>query len=56
MDSIAIDCRKLPNLPALGELVTLWGAGQPVERLAKAAGTISYELLTNVRGRRIYTD
>ena len=56
MDSIAIDCRNLPNPPALGELVTLWGAGQPVERLAKAAGTISYELLTNVRGRRIYTD
>lgn len=56
MDSIAIDCRTLSELPALGELVTLWGPGQPVGRLAKAAGMISYELLTGVRGRRRYTD
>jgi len=56
MDTIAIDCRNLTVEPSLGDLVTLWGADQPVDRLATAAGTISYELLTGVRGRRIYTD
>ena len=56
MDTIAIDCQNLIKPPALGDLVTLWGPDQPVERLAIAAGTISYELLTRVRGRRIYTD
>lgn len=29
---------------------------QPVSRLAQAAGTISYELLTGIAGRRRYTD
>lgn len=56
MDTIAIDCQNLVVMPERGDLVTLWGPDQPVDRLASAAGTISYELLTGVRGRRIYTD
>ncbi len=56
MDSIAIDCRMLDKLPTLGELITLWGPEHPVENLAKAANTISYELLTGIRGKRTYTD
>jgi len=56
MDSIAIDCRSLKVLPALGELITLWGPEHRVEQMAAAAGTISYELMTGIRGRRIYTD
>jgi len=56
MDSIAIDCRGLPKAPALGDQILLWGPDQPVGRLAAAAGTISYELLTGIRGRRVYTD
>ncbi len=60
MDSIAIDCRPLKEnrqrAPRLGDLATLWGPGQPVDRLAESAGTISYELLVGVHGRRSYTD
>ena len=53
MDSIAIDLRGAPDA-RVGDAVTLWGAGQPVERLARAAGTIAYELLTGVRGARTW--
>jgi len=56
MDSIAIDCRPLQVLPTLGELITLWGPELKVEQWAAAAGTISYELFTGIRGRRKYTD
>lgn len=53
MDSIAVDLRGVAGvLP--GEPVTLWGNGQPVERLALSAGTISYELLTGMKGKRVY--
>ncbi len=51
MDSIAVDLRGAPDAAA-GDEVVLWGPGQPVERLASAAGTISYELLTGIRGVR----
>lgn len=51
MDSIAIDLRNAPAA-RIGERITLWGPGEPVERLAAAAGTISYELLTGIRGAR----
>lgn len=51
MDSIAIDLRTVPNAQ-IGQDVMLWGPGQPVERLAEAAGTIAYELLTGIRGER----
>ena len=53
MDSIAIDLRAAPAA-RVGDAATLWGPGQPVERLARAAGTIPYELLTGIRGRRTW--
>ena len=53
MDSIAIDLRAVPDAQ-VGELATVWGDGQPVDALARAAGTISYELLTSIRGSRCY--
>jgi alanine racemase len=36
---------------ALGEAVTLWGPGLPVDAVARAAGTTGYELLTRVAAR-----
>lgn len=36
----------------VGSPVTLWGEGNPVEEVARAAGTISYELLT-ARAERV---
>lgn len=52
MDSIAVDLRGVNA--ATGDMVTLWGQGLPVERLAQAANTISYELLCGIRGHRRY--
>ena len=57
MDSMAIDLRSLNNVPTVvkpGDEVVVWGPDHPVELLAAAAGTISYELLTHVRGNRLY--
>jgi alanine racemase len=61
MDSIAIDLRPAFKGGSgarvgvgVGDRVILWGAKQPVERLAAAAGTIAYELLTSVRGTLRY--
>jgi len=53
MDSIAIDLRTLNNV-AVGDEVIVWGAQHPVELLATAANTISYELMTHIRGRRLF--
>ena len=44
MDMLAIDLSHIENTQ-LGSTVTLWGEGLPVEEIAHAAGTISYELL-----------
>jgi len=35
----------------VGDPVVLWGKGLPIERLAQAANTISYELLCGVTKR-----
>jgi len=56
MDSIAIDLRGLSGKAEIGDKVTIWGPGHSVDRLAAAAGTITYELLTKVQGRRTFTD
>ena len=50
MDMLTVD---LSNMPAanIGSPVTLWGQGLPVEEVAAAAGTISYELLCAVAQR-----
>ncbi len=55
MDSIAIDLRAAPQVRP-GESVELWGEVAPIDALAKAAGTINYELLTSIRGRRTYVN
>lgn len=47
MDMISIDLRGLPPA-AVGDPVTLWGEGLPVDEIAEWAGTISYELLCRV--------
>lgn len=50
MDMLSIDLRGLPHV-SVGDQVVLWGEGLPVEEIAEAAGTISYELLTKVTAR-----
>lgn len=44
MDMLAVDLTPLPSA-GIGSVVTLWGEALPVEEVARAAGTISYELL-----------
>ena len=36
---------------AVGDELTLWGEGLPVEEIAEAAGTISYELTCSITRR-----
>ena len=50
MDMICVDLRNQPDAKA-GDVVTLWGAGMPVEKVAQYTGTISYELLCGVTSR-----
>jgi alanine racemase len=56
MDVIAVDVTGLDV--SLGDQVELFGANRPVDDAAKAAGTISYELLTSIGNRfeRAYLD
>ncbi len=44
MDMLCVDLTGLPGA-GVGSAVVLWGEGLPVEDVAAAAGTISYELL-----------
>ncbi|MGH8372587.1 MAG: alanine racemase [Gammaproteobacteria bacterium] len=50
MDMIAVDLRTVPDA-AVGDPVLVWGAGLPVEQVARAAETIPYELLCGVTQR-----
>jgi alanine racemase len=50
MDMISVDLRGVPEA-VVGDPVTLWGAGLPVERIAERARTIPYELLCRVTAR-----
>ncbi|MFZ4789389.1 MAG: alanine racemase [Candidatus Competibacteraceae bacterium] len=50
MDMITVDLREHPEA-RLADRVTLWGDGLPVERIAQAAGTISYTLLCSITAR-----
>jgi alanine racemase len=50
MDMLNVDLSEVPNAH-VGSPVTLWGAGLPVEAVAAAAGTNSYELLTALAPR-----
>jgi alanine racemase len=44
MDMLGVDLSELPDA-RVGSRVVLWGEGMPIDEVASAAGTISYELL-----------
>ncbi|KGP63671.1 alanine racemase [Legionella norrlandica] len=50
MDMLAIDLTNHPDIE-VGDVVELWGAHILVERVAKSAGTIGYELLCQISER-----
>jgi alanine racemase len=50
MDMICIDLRNVPEVK-IGDTVTLWGEGLPVEEIARCASTISYELFCGITQR-----
>ena len=51
MDMIGIDVSDMKRPPELGDSVTLWGEGLPVEEIAVWADTIPYELLCGISQR-----
>jgi len=50
MCMLCVDLRAVPSAQ-VGSPVVLWGAGMPVDEVARAAGTIGYELLCAVAPR-----
>lgn len=50
MDMLAVDLTDHPDVE-IGNLVELWGPHVLVERIAKSAGTISYELMCQISER-----
>ncbi len=50
MDLMTLDLRSMPQA-SVGDPVTLWGPELPVEEVAAAAGTISYELTCSITRR-----
>ena len=50
MDMITVDLRNIVQ-PRIGDEVTLWGDGLPIELIAQAADTIAYELLCGLTPR-----
>jgi alanine racemase len=50
MDMLSVDLNEVSNAE-VGSPVTLWGNGMPVEEVAAAAGTISYELMCALTAR-----
>jgi len=50
MDMITVDLRQHPEA-RIGDPVVLWGKDLPVERIAQAAGTISYTLMCGITAR-----
>ncbi len=50
MDMLCADLSALPQAD-VGSAVTLWGEGLPIEEVARAAGTISYELMCALAAR-----
>ncbi|MGC2048151.1 MAG: alanine racemase [Gallionella sp.] len=55
MDMLHVDLSSLPQAD-VGSRVVLWGEGMPIEEVARAAGTISYELMCALTARvRIVT-
>ena len=52
MDMIILDLNAAPEAQ-VGDEVILWGPGLPADRVASAAGTISYELFCRVNRQRV---
>jgi alanine racemase len=50
MDMLTVDLRNQPNAN-IGDEVILWGAGLPVERVARHSHTSAYEILTRMTPR-----
>ena len=50
MDMMTVDLTALPGA-IVGDLVTLWGEGLPVDEIAQQGSTISYELLCQLTSR-----
>jgi alanine racemase len=51
MDMIAVDATAAGPGIEVGARVVLWGPELPVERMARSAGTIPYELLCGISQR-----
>lgn len=54
MDMITIDLTAVTGAQ-VGDTVTLWGEGLPIERVAGHAGTISYDLMCGLTSRVNYS-
>jgi alanine racemase len=50
MDMLHVDLSALPRAD-VGSSVVLWGNGLPIEEVARAAGTVSYELMCALAAR-----
>ena len=50
MDMLCVDLSDVPDA-RVGTRVVLWGAGNPIENVASAAGTVGYELMCAVAPR-----
>ncbi len=50
MDMLTVDLRTQPNAK-IGDSVILWGKGLPVEKIARNADTIGYDLLCKITNR-----
>ncbi len=55
MDLVTIDLRGVPDA-RVGDAVTLWGPDLPVETIAAAAGSISYELTCGMTRRVLFVE
>jgi alanine racemase len=55
MDLVTIDLRAAPGA-GVGDEVTLWGPELPVETIAAAAGSISYELTCGMTRRVLFVE
>jgi alanine racemase len=53
MDMIGIDLRLVPEAK-VGAIVTLWGRGLPIERVAASTGEYQYELVSRLTSRVHY--
>jgi alanine racemase len=50
MDMLCIDITGQPDA-GIGTRVVLWGEGNPIDDVAQAAGTVSYELMCALAAR-----